>query len=305
MIGGIRSRRNGYVLIFCAAALWALVGIFTQGALSEGVGALEIAFWRAFLSGAVFVVHAFFVGQLGLRSVGDGVKLTGFALIGVTAYFGSYLKAVEVGGISLAVVLLYTAPAFVAVLARIFLGEAITRPKILGVICVVAGVSLVAFGGSSEGVNVTGMSLTFGLIAGLSYVSYYIVGKRLLCNYTPVTIYAYILPVGALGLLPFVEFGEKTLLGWGYMALLAIFSTYLAYLIYFVGLKRVESSRAVLVASMEPVLAGCLAALFFGERLGVWGLVGAILVVMASMWAVVFRPRRRAELQGALNPPSR
>lgn len=298
MIGGRRRRRNGYLMILFAAALWGLVGILTQGALSEGVGALEIAFWRAALGGLFFAIHAVWVGKARLQSLGDGLKLGGFALIGVTAYFGAYLRAVEVGGISLAVVLLYTAPAFVVVMARIFLKEEVTKPKLLGVFLVILGVSLVAFGGNGQGVNMSLGALIWGLIAGVSYASYYVVGKRLMERYAPVTIYAFILPVGALGLLPFVEFGEKSLVAWVNVGLLAFLSTYLAYLIYFIGLKRVEASRAVLVASMEPVVAGILAALIFGERLGMWGLVGAALVVAASLTAVIFQPRKDRHRRG-------
>jgi drug/metabolite transporter (DMT)-like permease len=62
-------------------------------------------------------------------------------------------------------------------------------------------------------------------------------------------------------------------------------STYLAYLLYYAGLRRTEASRAVVIATIEPVVAAGLAALLFGERLGWWGLTGAALVVSASVLA--------------------
>lgn len=278
----------GYLLIFLAALLWALIGVFTRGILDEGVGAMEIAFWRAVIGGAIFIVHALILRKLRLRKSRDAWGFLAFGLVGVTLFFAAYNLALEAGGISLAVVLLYTAPAFVVILARIFLKELITPLKLTALCLVIAGVSLVAFGGTGHGVNVTWISLSWGLAAGISYASYYVVGKGLLIYYHPVTIYALIMPVGALGLLPFVTFSAKSPQAWLLIALLSFFSTYLAYLVYYTGLKRVEASRAVLVASMEPVIAGGLAALFFGERLGVWGLIGASLVVMASLSAVFF-----------------
>ncbi|HET8985349.1 MAG TPA: EamA family transporter, partial [Trueperaceae bacterium] len=47
----------GYLLIFVAATLWALLGVFSQRLLTSGVPALEIAYWRAALAGVVFIVH--------------------------------------------------------------------------------------------------------------------------------------------------------------------------------------------------------------------------------------------------------
>ena len=284
----------GYLLIFIAACLWALLGIFTAFLLDAQVQAMEIAFWRAVIAGAMFIAHAAWIGRLRIERRRDLGGLVIFALVGVTLFFGSLNLAIEAGGISLAVILLYTAPAFVVVLARIFLKEAITAQKVVALVLVTSGISLVALSGGGEGVTITTVSVGWGLAAGASYASYYIVGKRLMVRYEPATIYAVILPVGALGLLPFVEFRPKSAEAWALLVGLSVLSTYLAYLVYFTGLRRVEASRAVLVASMEPVIAGGLAAVIFGERLGLWGLVGAGLVVMASLSSLL---KARATLE--------
>lgn len=284
-----------YLFILFAAGLWALIGVFTAGILATGVGSMEIAFWRACIGGAIFVVHGLIGGHLILRHRRDIPLFIGFALIGVTLFFSAYNLAIEYGGISLAVVLLYTAPAFVIIFARIFLGEALTPIKIVAVCLIIGGVSLLAFGGDSAGVRISATSVGWGLAAGLGYTSFYIVGKRLLAHYHPVAVYAYILPIGALGILPFVEFQPKTDTAWLLLALLIVLSTYLAYLVYYIGLRHAEASRAVLVASTEPVIAAALAAVVFGEQLGIWGLLGAALVVMASVIGVVSKGQGRAE----------
>jgi len=82
---------------------------------------------------------------------------------------------------------------------------------------------------------------------------------------------------------------------WLDLASMAFLSTYLAYLVYYTGLKRTEASRAVLVATIEPVAAAILAAALFGERLGAWGLVGGALVLTAAVLSSLpaVRSRRR------------
>lgn len=275
-----------YLFIFCAAILWGLIGIISKGILAAGVSPLEIAFWRAALAGVVFLIHAGAIGKLKLQRRSDAGLFVGFALLGVVVFFSSLVLAIDTGGISLAFILLYTAPAFVVLGAWLLLGETLTRRKVLLTLITLAGIVLVARD-NGEGIQVSAISLFWGLLSGFSYASYYIFGKWVLNRYQPVTIYALVLPLGALGLYPLVTFSEKSLATWGLLGLLALVSTYLAYLLYYTGLKHVEASRAVLVATIEPVVATLLAALVYGERLGVLGLVGSALVLSASVLAAL------------------
>jgi drug/metabolite transporter, DME family len=294
---------SGYLLVFAAAVLWGLIGLFTRAVLDEGIAPLEIAFWRALFAGGAFALHASIIGRLALRDRRDGLILAAFALVGVTLFYGSLTLAIDTGGISLAFVLLYTAPAFVAVLAWPILGERLTPLKAGLVALALGGVVLVAMsGGGAEGVRVTTTSLTWGLLSGISYASYYLFGKWVLARYATVTIYAVVLPIGALGLLPFVAFAPKSPQVWLLLVVLSLVSTYLAYLLYYTGLRTVEASRAVLVATIEPVVAAGLAAAVYGERLGPLGIAGAALILVAAAAAAMRRTRRTAA-RGAQEAP--
>jgi drug/metabolite transporter (DMT)-like permease len=91
------------------------------------------------------------------------------------------------------------------------------------------------------------------------------------------------LPVGAFGLTPFFSFGPRPWPAWLAVTTLAIASTYIAYQLYYAGLRHIEASRAVVVASVEPVVAAFLAALLYGEQLTLSGYLGAILVVGSAL----------------------
>jgi len=294
---------TGYLLILTAAVLWGLLGVFSRAVLDAGVAPLEIAFWRAVIAGAAFGLHATLVGRLRLRprAAGGGrdlAALAAFALVGVTLFYAALSLAIDAGGISLAFVLLYTAPAFVTLLAWPLLGERIGRRKLALVGLALAGVALVARSGGG-GVVVSATSLGWGLTSAAAYASYYLFGKWVLGRYAPVTIFAWVLPIGALGLAPFVTFAAKSPAVWASLAVLGLVSTYLAYLVYYTGLARTEASRAVLVATIEPVVAAALAAALFGERLGWLGWGGATLVLAAAALAALPARRPRA-LGGAL-----
>src|SRR5690606_36999724 len=93
-----------------------------------GVPATEVAFWRATLATPLFVAHAARSRSLRVRPR-DLPGLAGFALAGVTLCYASRNLAIDAGGVSLAFVLLSTAPAFVALLAAALLGEPLTKGK--------------------------------------------------------------------------------------------------------------------------------------------------------------------------------
>ena len=91
------------------------------------------------------------------------------------------------------------------------------------------------------------------------------------------------LPVGALGLLPLVDFVPKPPSVWLSLWGLALLCTYLAYLAYSAGLRHLPATRASVIASLEPVVAALLAALLFGEQLSPLALGGAALVIGAAL----------------------
>lgn len=269
------------LFILLAAVLWGLLGILGKQAQAAGVLPLEVAFWRATLGGLLFGSHAFFTGSP-LPRGRDLWVTAGFGVLGVSVFYGSYQLAVRSGGASLASVLLYTAPAFVALMGWAFLREKLGARELLAVGGTLAGIALISLGGG-QGVNVNGAAIGYGLIAGFTYSLYYLYGKGFFGRYSPAALYAVALPVGALALLPFVQFTSKTSGAWGSLISIALFSTYLAYSAYSAGLQHLPATRASVIASLEPVVAAGLAALLFGERLAPLALLGAALVIGAAL----------------------
>jgi drug/metabolite transporter (DMT)-like permease len=213
------------------------------------------------------------------RELGETVL---FGLVGVSVFYGSYQLAVREGGASLAAVLLYTAPAFVAVMAWWRFGERPGAREWLAVIATVSGVALVSMSGGGT-IDAGAAAIGWGLTAGGTYALYYVWGKHAFERYAPAALYAVAMPVGAIGLLPFVSFGARTQRAWLLLATMAVASTYLAYLAYAAGLKRLPATRASVIASIEPLVATGLAAVWFDERLGSVAWIGAAMVVGAAL----------------------
>ncbi len=272
---------RGLLLVLAAAFLWGLLGIFGKLAQVRGLSPLEIAFWRATLGGGLYLAHAL-VSRARLPRGRDALVTALFGLTGVSVFYAAYQLAVRSGGASLASVLLYTAPAFVALMSWLFLQERLGRRELLAVAGTIAGISLISLGGG-QGVHPTVAALGWGLLAGLTYSLYYLYGKLFFSRFAPPALYAVALPIGAAGLAPFTHFTHKDAGAWGLLVLIAVFSTYLAYLAYAAGLRLLPATRASVIASLEPVVAAGLAALVFGEQLSALAIVGAVVVLGAAL----------------------
>lgn len=284
------TRLVGTGLLLTAAACWGLLGPVARVALRDGVAPLEIAFWRAVLGGLLFAAHAV---AMRVRDPGNPARVLrgrrllivcGFGLVGVSLFYAAYQLAIERGGAALASVLLYTAPAWVTVIGVMGLGERMTRAKAVAVALTLAGIVGIAASGART-IYFSWAAIAWGLVSALSYALYYPFGKHYFGRLAPATIFAVALPVGAIGLLPLVSFAPKTGAAWTALAFIGGVSTYGAYLAYAAGLQRMEASRASILATLEPVVAAVVAHLWWDERFGPWGYVGAVLVLAAAFLA--------------------
>lgn len=286
---------RGYVLVLMAAVCWGITGPFAKLAFSQGVQPMEIAFWRCALPFVPFGLLA--VGRGGLRGLRleprDRLPMLAFGLTCVAAFFGVYQVAIREGGAAVACVFMYTAPAWVALMAWTLLGEAMTRLKVAAVLATLvgaAGVSGVLGGGAG---HVTAPAVVFGLLSGLTYALYFIFGKRFLARYSTPVIFFHGLPVGAAALWPLVEFTHKTPTAWLAIAVITMVCTFAAYSFYYAGLRHLEATRASVVATFEPVVAAALAFAWWGERFDLAGYLGSALI-LGSVALIIWDGRRMA-----------
>ena len=124
-------------------------------------------------------------------------------------------------------------------------------------------------------------AIVFGLHSGFCYALYYIFGKHFSGRYSSPNLFIYALPIGALGLMPWVTFGPKTATAWLALVILALISTYLAYYFYYAGLQYLEPTRAAITATLEPVIAAVVAYFWWQEYFSPLGYAGGALIIGA------------------------
>lgn len=272
---------RGYILVIVAGLMWGLIGPVAKIAFLYGMGPMEVAFWRTAMGWAFFAVHALAARET-RADRRDAPAFLAFGLLAIGGLYAFYVNAVQLGGAALSAVLLYTAPAWVAVLSRVLLQEPMTRIKLAAVAMTIAGVLGVSWTPDLASHPISTPALVLGLLSGLSYALFYVFGKRWLNHYPTTTCFLYGMPVAALAMLPLFSFAPA--LPWqayAACAALAAISTYGAYSVYYAGLRHLEATRAAMAATVEPVAAAALAYAWYGETFTPLGYIGAALVLCA------------------------
>jgi DME family drug/metabolite transporter len=297
-----RDGRVGLGLILLAAFLWGTLGIVFRALQEMGVSSLAIGFLRAVVAAPAIGLLLVARRPADLRvQRRDLPVLMGYGLISVALFFVVYPAAVRYSSVAVAAVLLYTAPAWVIVLAALIFRERLTLQKGVAVLLTFAGVTLIAGVGNVENLGVGALGLATGLGAGLTYATFSLFGKAALQRLVPTTTILYGLLFGALFLLPFVAWQEGadllapfgTWRGWILVLYMGLLPTAGSFWLYMAGLAHLgDAGRASVIATLEPVIAAVLGFLVLGEGLRGVQLVGGGLVVLGIVLSMIRQPGR-------------
>lgn len=278
------ATRVGVAAVLGAATLWGLLGLFATALDDRGMDATEMAMWRALIGGGAFVGHAVVSGRLRLPPPRGWPVVVGFGALGVGLFYTALPKAIDAGGVGVAVMLLYTAPAFVLIGARLVFDSPITVRKAVLVAVTLTGVGFISLGASGR-VESVGLAVTWGLTSAVTYALWYLVGRFLPPGMSGVSLYALALPIGALVVLPTATWSDKTTATWALVAGMGLVSTYLPYLLFGIAIARLDATRAAVIATVEPVVAAVLGVVVLDERLAAATVFGGLLVVASAALA--------------------
>lgn len=199
------KQMTGYLYVLAAAVLWSLIGPFSKICMEEGLAPLEVAFWRALLGGICFFAQTGICGGARIP-VKHALFFCLFGVLSISVFFSSLQISIQLSGAAMAMVLLYTAPAWVAVFSRILFHESFSSRKGIALGLALFGTALVCFSGGSLNAEPSVLGIVCGLISGLCYASHFPFYVWWQPRYSTATLYAYMLLGGALALFPFVDF---------------------------------------------------------------------------------------------------
>lgn len=273
-------------MVAAAGTLWGAVVFFVTKLLETRLPLSSIIFYRMFFAFIFIFLFLLITDSSKLkidRTIFKYVLTIG--LISQCLFNISYFNAINLTSISTAVTLLYTAPIFIALMARIFFGEMFSKNKIMALLLSFAGCFLTITGGSLSSFHLNLKGVLFGILSGMTFGSLTIICKPIAEKYHPYTIVFYSMGFGTLFYLPFsnpmaIFVTNISYHIWLYVLSLSIISTAIAHLLYTGGLSMgIEASKAGIISTVELVVSVLLSYIFLGEHILGWKLVGILLVI--------------------------
>ncbi len=295
------TRNTGAWALVLASLFWGTTGT-AASFLPTHVSPLAIGASTMTVGGALlFAVSA----RPALRAIRDAASRRWllWGALGVFAYPLAFYSSMDLTGVAIGnVVALGSGPVFAALLEWLCERRRLSLRWAVCTAVAVGGVVMLALGGSSAarsaGSELLGIGL--GLVAGLAYALYaYCSSRGIRSARAPAQANAQanaqapaargvmggMFGLGSILLLPvLLVFGAPLLQSGqtiGIAAYLAVVPMFVAYLLFGIGIRTMNSSAATTITLVEPVVATLLAVFVVGERLAPIGWVGLVLILGA------------------------
>lgn len=279
----------GVLKIVAAALIWGSMGVLIRlAALSP----IVTVFWRsvfATIAMAAIVAGTGHTRDLAVSKRRVLLPLTGVLLVLSMVFFA---KAVQFTTVAGAILIVYTAPVLIAVLAPVTLGERFERRTPFALALALAGIALIV---APQGVGLGGrhiLGVAFAAVTAVSYALLVLVGKKVVEDLSARVVAFYQSVVAVIVLLPLVVGRALPSSSgvWTMLVVLGVVHTAIAGVLYLSGLRSVKAQDAGILAYFEPLSAAIYGMIFLGEALTVYVVAGGALIVVAGRLVIRARP---------------
>jgi drug/metabolite transporter (DMT)-like permease len=304
-----------YIKLFLTAIFWG--GTFVAArVVAQHVGPYSASFLR-FLTASLFLVVMIRIREgriprLERHQILPAILLGMTGVFAYNVFFFLGMKAITASRASLIVA---CNPVFISLLSALFFRERLHAGKLLGIVLCLAGAALVISRGdlSSLFTGDVGWGELFLLGCVASWVTYSLIGKAIMKDFSPLAAVTYSCLIGGAAL--FVPAclenlhdlaGSFHTVDWLGILYLGFFGTVLGFFWYYEGIRAIGPSRASVFINFVPVSGVFFGWLLLGEAVNLSLILGAALV-MSGVW-LTNRPRRsgREGPRGAgIRPPHR
>ncbi|MFE7271113.1 DMT family transporter [Streptomyces sp. NPDC057623] len=311
---------RGLLCLIVAGAAWGTAGAAASLVYrASDMGPVALSFWRCAVGFALLLAVRLLrprprpgVENAGTDGTAVAVAFRRKALravatgVGLAVFQTAYFTAVDATGLAVGtVVTLGAGPVFIALGARLTLGERLGRGGVMAVAGALTGLAVLALGG--EGTTVRPWGVLLALLSAAAYSVMTLLTRRWGrdggADAASTSLWAF--AVTSLCLLPFAlaegllpHTAEPVRLGW-LLVYIAAVPTALAYALYFAGAAAVRSATVSVIMLLEPVSAAVLAVVLLGEHLTAPTLAGTLLMLGSVAGLAV------AETRGARREPQR
>ena len=135
-----KLKRRAYYYVICAATCWGIIGLFVKNLNQLGFNTIQLVFIRAFCATLILIIFVLIKDKKIVKiRLSDFKYFVGTGLLSFVFFSWCYFIAIEKTSLSVAAILLYTAPTIVVILSVILFKEKMTTKKTVSLILTFIG----------------------------------------------------------------------------------------------------------------------------------------------------------------------
>lgn len=270
--------------VITAGILWGTLCIFVKALSGAGFDSMQITLLRMTVAFPAFLLYAL-IRQKSLKiHIKDMWMFFCIGIVSIVAFSFFYSYTMIHSEASVAVVLLYTSPAFILILSKFLFKEHITLRKVTALVLTLAGCVFVSgiFGTAQ---SFGALVIFTGICSGFTYSLYTIFNRYALVKYSTETTMVYSYAFALFGSLflgkpaetysAVISDPEMILYAFG----IGMICTAMPSFMYAWGLHGIESGKAAVLSTVEPLVGAMIGMTFYGESRDPFKICGIFFIV--------------------------
>lgn len=275
-----RQRWLGIAAMLLSAIAFGWLGVFARLAYADGAEPITVLCLRFSIAAVVMF------GILRVRGerLPRGRLLVGLLLLGGIGYVAqslAYFVALTMASAGLVAVLLYLYPGLVTIISVVFFKERLTPRMVLALVLALAG-SALAIGPIGGGKP---LGILFAISGAVIYAIYITAGSRITAQAGAIPSSTVIMSAAAVVYIGIMlargPVWPASIDGWLAIVGIALISTVLAIVMFFIGLERIGPTAGSTISALEPLVSVGAAVVVLHEPISLWQLGGGLLILIA------------------------
>lgn len=276
-------KKIGIVEVILSGICFGFLGLFGKKAFLLGITPGELLALRYSIAAVMLFIFLLATNPKSMKlNFKDTFISIALGIFGYALFSSLFFYALTGLSASLTVLLLYTYPIIVTILSRFILKEEFTKNKILSLILVSIGMTLLVAGEW----KIAGAKYFISGLGAAFFYSLYIIYSRKYLERVPAYTSSFYVQIGAGVILSIINFQniqrpfEILNQHFVFISLMAFVCSFLAMSLFLSGLQKISSSETSILSTTEPISGIIIATIFLGEKMNLQQGMGSVLILM-------------------------
>lgn len=291
------ERLKGIMMIVIGAMLWGASGPMMEWILLNSD--MTVSFM---LTIRLFVAGLFLIVMLKMRGVRVtapwrqkvwGRKLLLFGVFGMLGVQYTFVASIHTSNAVIATLFQFVSPIYIILVVT--LSQRVWPPivQILGIAVTLVGLFLLLTNGSISDFVLSKVAIFWGIVLGFAFTFYTLYPVRLMQEWGVLLSVGWAMMIGG-GVLfltnplsiikQFTYFTDLSMIN---MLFLVIIVGTMAFILFLSSMKYITPLETSILSSFEPLTAMIVSVIWFGQVLGMWQLLGALIMLGGVIWLSV------------------